>query len=75
MKYLLILLLILVVAWRWRTARTTEHRVHAQKAAASQGPVAMVRCAHCGTHVPEQDAVAGRTALYCSPAHRALQER
>jgi uncharacterized protein len=35
-------------------------------------PAAMVRCAHCGLHLPQTEAVpddAGRS--YCSTAHRA----
>ena len=30
----------------------------------------MVSCAHCGVHLPREDAVAGADGLYCSDAHR-----
>jgi uncharacterized protein len=30
----------------------------------------MVRCAHCGVHLPGRDAVSGTGDDYCSPAHR-----
>jgi len=32
---------------------------------------AMVRCAHCGLHLPESDALSdGAGRVFCSPAHR-----
>ena len=30
----------------------------------------MVRCAHCGIHVPQRDAVRGGDEWYCSSGHR-----
>jgi uncharacterized protein len=79
-KYLLVLLVILVVAWRWRTSRSATFSDKAQKAnradqaRANATPIPMLQCAHCGTHLPEQDAVAGRKGHYCSVQHRALSE-
>ena len=35
-------------------------------------PVAMVRCAHCGLHIPRPEAVRDGERYYCSAAHRAL---
>ncbi len=32
----------------------------------------MVRCAHCGVHLPELDALADADARYCSEEHRRL---
>ena len=29
----------------------------------------MVQCAHCGTYVPEQEAIAREGRYYCTPAH------
>ena len=34
----------------------------------------MVRCHHCGVHLPGSDAVNGRDGAYCSVAHRRESE-
>lgn len=34
----------------------------------------MVRCAHCGTHVPESEAIQDGNRFYCSERHR-LEDR
>jgi uncharacterized protein len=34
----------------------------------------MVRCAHCGLHLPSADAVAGERGVYCGAPHRLLAE-
>lgn len=30
----------------------------------------MVQCAHCGTHLPEKDAISAQGRYYCSEQHR-----
>lgn len=73
MKYLLVLLLLAVVVWRWRQAgavRTTQ-RVPPR----APTTTTMVACKHCAVHLPASDAVPGRNgSFYCSPQHRQLQE-
>jgi uncharacterized protein len=34
----------------------------------------MVRCAHCGLHLPQKEAVIAGDVPYCSEAHRQLAE-
>jgi uncharacterized protein len=34
----------------------------------------MLRCAHCGTHLPQTEAITGRQGHYCSLAHRQQSE-
>lgn len=34
----------------------------------------MVRCAECGTHLPESEALPGRGGHFCGAAHRAAHE-
>jgi uncharacterized protein len=34
----------------------------------------MVACLHCGTHLPESEAVKGRHGAYCCDEHRQLSE-
>lgn len=75
MKYLVVLVLILLVAWQWRSARIG--RVNDKSAAKDipPGPVNMVACAHCGVHLPANDAVMGTAGAYCDTLHRAAAER
>lgn len=76
MKYLLVLFVVAIGIWLWRKNRQDEisERAAAPKPAAPRAvgaPQAMVRCAHCGLHLPATDALPGPDgALYCSVAHR-----
>jgi len=80
MKYLLVLAVLWVAIWLWRKNRREEmHDAMRERAAkarqqqrtAASQPQAMVRCAHCGLHLPATDAIAGPGgAVYCSTAHR-----
>jgi uncharacterized protein len=84
MKYLLVLAVLWVAIWLWRKNRREEMRdaqrektARAQRQpAAPAPPKAMLRCAHCGLHLPASDALAGPgDAVYCSVAHRQAAER
>ena len=78
MKYLILLLVIVVVAWLTigRLRRPPEAEKPATKATPSQAakqaePQAMLACVHCGVHLPQAEALqdaAGRP--FCSEAHR-----
>lgn len=81
MKYLLVLAVVWLAIWLWRKNRREEMRdAQRERAARAQRPAsptavgtpqAMVRCAHCGLHLPASDAIAGPgNAVYCSTAHR-----
>jgi uncharacterized protein len=72
-KYLIIFLIIFVVAWRWRAARSSDKQETRQKRDNIQ-PTDMVRCAQCGVHLPAQEAISGRQGIYCSDKHRQLTE-
>jgi uncharacterized protein len=74
MKYLLLFFIFMVLLYQWRQARQPKVRQAARKSAPGSGAVAMVRCAHCGVHLPATDAFPGATALYCSGEHRRAQE-
>lgn len=84
MKYLLVFAVIAVAIWLWRKNRRDEmresRRDQAARAkrpgAAPATPKAMLRCAHCGLHLPAADAIGGTgDAAYCSAAHRQAAER
>ena len=81
MKYLLVLAVLWIAIWLWRKNRREEMRdAERERAAKAQRPAtppavgapqAMVRCAHCGLHLPASDAIAGPgDTVYCSTAHR-----
>lgn len=82
MKYLLVLTVVLVAFWIWRNNRRQEQ---AERQAARQSrprtpsvptpPLRMVACAHCGTHLPETDALASPEGFYCSEDHRRRGQR
>ena len=74
MKYLVLLLVVAVGLYLLR-GRSTGRRPDGGKTSAPQQapetPGPMLKCAHCGVHVPHDDSVldaAGRT--FCSDAHR-----
>lgn len=70
MKYLLILLLVLVVIWavkRGRGPQTPPPPANTD----NSNPSEMITCAHCGIHLPKEEAVLGQKGLYCSTEHRA----
>jgi uncharacterized protein len=75
MKYLLILLLVLVVIWAVKRGRAPKPPQTSAKPEGS-APSEMVSCAHCGLHLPQEEAVSGQKGLYCSTDHRsAAQDR
>ena len=77
LKILLVLLVVGIGVWSL-VSRLRGPRRDAGSAAgsgqepASNLPVAVVACAHCGLHLPAADAVSGGARLYCSDAHRRL---
>ena len=78
MRYLLIFLAVLLLVWRWRSARATTLRDR-QQAAHTRPPVkgearTMVACTHCGVHIPADDVFTGARGTYCSAAHRQQAE-
>jgi uncharacterized protein len=72
MKFLVVIVVVGVVLWF--ALRRDTRRVAARRSA-PRPPQAMVSCAHCGVHLPQDEAVGGPDGLYCSEAHRALGHR
>ena len=69
MKYLVVLLVIGVVFWVWRQNRKQDIREAQAQQQAPRVPQAMVRCAHCGVHLPRDRALSLQQQWYCSQAH------
>lgn len=78
MKYLLVLAVVVVAFHIWRNNRLSDRAEAARQASPTRGrptaPTVMVACPHCGTHLPEAEAVRGQQGAYCSTEHRRLRE-
>lgn len=77
MKYLLLLGVVLVVFWVWRSARGRRNvgRDGAEKTASEPVKTEVVECDVCHVHLPRSDALTGNGGTYCSDAHRLQASR
>jgi uncharacterized protein len=78
MKFLLVLAVLGLALWLWRSGRgaardETRLRPSAKPDAAPKAQE-MVPCAWCQVHVPQADAIAGNRGRYCCAQHRQLAE-
>lgn len=71
MKYLLVLVVVMVGFWVWRSNRAGE-RVESQKKRRPPAPGAldMIGCDRCGVHFPSEDLIRGKKGVYCCAQHR-----
>lgn len=69
MKYLFLILVVLLVIWALKRGRAAN-KSKPSEPAKSQAPSEMITCAHCGIHLPNEEAVSGQKGLYCSTEHR-----
>ncbi|MBC9252234.1 hypothetical protein A9179_18345 [Pseudomonas alcaligenes] len=58
--------LITAAIWFWRRLKRPAATAQTRHEAAA---APMVRCAHCGVHVPQQQALAAGNLWYCSQPH------
>jgi uncharacterized protein len=70
MKFLLLLSVVLIGVWLWRSSRQSDPERSRPATKAAPEPVDMVRCALCSVHVPSVEAVQGKNGWYCSADHR-----
>ena len=75
MKYALVLGLVLVIVWLWRSSRqgraNNDHRANASKKPASlEKATEIVACQVCQVHLPRSESLPGKNGLYCSAEHR-----
>ena len=72
MKYLLVLAVLAIAIWIWRS----RHRKSVQESRSTErqriaAPQEMVKCAQCGLHLPRADAVLDSAQhAFCGAAHR-----
>ena len=74
MKFLLVLAVLLVAFWVWRNNRVSESPPERPKRRDAHLPLPMIACDHCGTHLPEDEAVKGSDGRYCCQEHRRQHE-
>jgi len=70
MKYLLLLAVVLLGAWVWRSGRLAGQQQKKPASRPAAEPQDMVRCQLCSVHLPKTDAVPGKLGIYCSDEHR-----
>jgi uncharacterized protein len=71
----LIVLALLVVIAVWLIRRALARGGREADRAAAGAPHELVRCAHCGIHLPRAEARAAGATLYCSDEHARLGPR
>ena len=72
MKILLFLVVVFVLLWLLRGA-TSRRRGGAARP--PPAPQEMIACAHCGVHLPRDEALPGRGGVFCGDAHRTAFEK
>ncbi len=72
MKYLIVFAVIAVVYALWRSQRSTPPDKGAAPRSNTANPQDMVRCAHCGLHLPESEALRRGERSYCCRSHQDL---
>jgi uncharacterized protein len=70
MKYILVLVVVWVGYHLWRKGRNADMAQPPSPQRSPAKPLAMVACAHCGTHLPSTDALQVGGVFYCSAEHR-----
>ncbi|MCZ4316854.1 PP0621 family protein [Comamonadaceae bacterium G21597-S1] len=76
MKYLLVLVVVMVGIWIWRSNRAEEKAESGRdRPRREEAAVDMVGCDVCGLHCPRQDVVVGRRGMYCCDQHRNQAEQ
>lgn len=76
-KILLFLAAVFVLLWllRGATSRRGGGDVRRSPPGPSPAPQQMIACAHCGVHLPRDEALPGRGGVFCGDAHRAAFEK
>lgn len=75
MKYALVLGLVLVVVWLWRSTRKSaaddkKQTRNPSKTASLGKATEIVACQVCQVHLPLNEALNGSQGFYCSAEHR-----
>ena len=74
MKYLLLIGLLALVFFLLGAKRARPPEVNKSKPKPEPLPQDMLKCAHCGLHLPRDEALPGRGGVFCSAEHRQAHE-
>lgn len=74
MKFVLLAFAVLVLLWLLRGG-ARRAPPPSQPRADGAAPQAMLSCAHCGVHMPRDEALPGRGGVFCGDAHRTAYEK
>lgn len=74
MKFLLVLAVVLIGFFVWRSNREQRRPPAARPGPDPAKAIDMLPCAVCGVHCPQADAVQGKKGVYCSVQHRRQAE-
>jgi len=70
------LILLALAAWVvFRLVRSYSRTVGREDAPKNETGEDMVRCAHCGVHLPRSEAVVSRGEFFCTNEHRQLNQK
>jgi uncharacterized protein len=69
MKLLLMLSVVLLALWLWRSRRDSNPKNYRKSSEPEVPPLDMVRCTLCSVHVPVVGTVQGKKGTYCSLDH------
>ena len=81
MRLALLILAVVVLLWlvrgavRRRAAAQRPEPTAATAASDATSPQPMLTCAHCGLHLPRDEALPGRGGVFCGDAHRKAFEQ
>ena len=74
MKIFLFLIAVFVLLWLLRGSIGRRPGSGAARGRPAT-PQPMIACAHCGVHLPRDEALPGRGGVFCGDAHRAAYEQ
>ncbi|OGA18224.1 MAG: hypothetical protein A3I63_07425 [Betaproteobacteria bacterium RIFCSPLOWO2_02_FULL_66_14] len=72
-RFVLLIVALFVLIWLVRSAFSARRRP--RDVATDADSAELVRCAHCGTHLPRNEARESEGLNYCSDDHRRLGPR
>lgn len=75
MKYLVLLLVLGVAYFSWRSKRIPKAAKRRRAPPTLAAPQEMLACAVCGVHVPRSEALTSQGRHYCSVAHQTQDAR
>ena len=74
MKAVLLIFVILLGVWLWRSSRPARPRQGQPKADDKPLPLDMVSCAFCSINLPATEGIKGNNGVYCCADHLAREE-